>query len=148
MADWKRYYTGLIEGVKSKASSLIEGVRGVVNDAIQEAKNLLGIASPSKVFEEIGMNTGEGFAKGMASMVRYIQQVSDQLVQASIPDVPSISGATGANSSNVVNNTYNLAGLLSGANITVRSDNDIKRLAQELGDYIAQQGRGVGVTSF
>lgn len=56
---------GFINGVQSMANSLIESVKGPINDAIQAAKNLLGIASPSKVFRQIGRYTSEGLALGI-----------------------------------------------------------------------------------
>lgn len=56
---------GFINGVQSMANSLIESVKGPIDDAIQGAKNLLGIASPSKVFRQIGRYTSEGLALGI-----------------------------------------------------------------------------------
>lgn len=56
---------GFINGVQSMANSLIESVKGPIDDAVQGAKNLLGIASPSKVFRQIGRYTSEGLALGI-----------------------------------------------------------------------------------
>lgn len=56
---------GFIGGIRNKAGELINAARGAISDAIQAAKNLLGIGSPSKLFEEIGVNTMQGFAKGI-----------------------------------------------------------------------------------
>lgn len=56
---------GLVNGVKSKASSLISAVTGAVKGAINKAKALLGIHSPSRVFESIGINTMEGYNVGV-----------------------------------------------------------------------------------
>ena len=57
---------GLIEGVKSKVGDLIGSVTGAIGDAIQAAKNLLGIGSPSTVFAEIGQAIMVGLAQGIA----------------------------------------------------------------------------------
>jgi tape measure domain-containing protein len=56
---------GLINGVKSMASMAVSAVKGVVNDAVQAAKNLLGIHSPSRVFMEFGQYVDEGLAIGI-----------------------------------------------------------------------------------
>ncbi len=56
---------GLKTGIQNAADSVVSAAKGVVSDAISAAKNLLGIHSPSKEFEALGMYTSEGFAKGI-----------------------------------------------------------------------------------
>jgi TP901 family phage tail tape measure protein len=56
---------GLKEGIKSAAGAVADAAARVVRDAIQAAKNALGIQSPSRVFEEIGVNLNQGFAQGI-----------------------------------------------------------------------------------
>lgn len=56
---------GLVNGITSAAGALVTAVTGAVGGAIDAAKKKLGIASPSKVFAEIGGYTGEGFAMGV-----------------------------------------------------------------------------------
>lgn len=56
---------GMVDGVVGAAGSLIDAVGGAVGDAIGWAKGLLGIASPSKVFREIGQFTMQGAALGV-----------------------------------------------------------------------------------
>ena len=56
---------GLVDGIASKAGELVSAAKGAVDDAVQGAKNLLGIASPSKVFMEIGGYTMEGMRLGI-----------------------------------------------------------------------------------
>lgn len=75
---------GLIDGIKNMASSVTDAVTGVVDGAINWAKKKLGIASPSKVFKEIGEDTGEGFQIGIASMLGDIRRVSDEMAQTAI----------------------------------------------------------------
>lgn len=55
---------GMIKGVKSMVHNLINAVGGVINDAISAAKKILGIASPSKVFESFGKYSVEGYIIG------------------------------------------------------------------------------------
>ena len=56
---------GLIDGIASMASQVWNAVTGAVQGAIDGALSLLGIASPSKVFRQIGEYTMEGFAEGI-----------------------------------------------------------------------------------
>lgn len=56
---------GLAEGITGSAGKVISAITGTVGDAVSAAKSLLGIASPSKVFAEIGGYTAEGFAGGV-----------------------------------------------------------------------------------
>lgn len=58
---------GLASGITSAAGQVIAAITGVVSGGISAAKSLLGIASPSKVFEDIGDNTAKGFAGGVDS---------------------------------------------------------------------------------
>ncbi|MTW85083.1 hypothetical protein F3157_05350 [Virgibacillus dakarensis] len=81
----KNVIQGFINGVGDKASSLVDKVKGVVGDAIQGAKNLLGIHSPSKVFAQIGRYTGEGFIVGMDRMTSKVTQASNRMTGAAIP---------------------------------------------------------------
>lgn len=65
---------GLIDGVKSMAGALISAAQGVVQSAIDAAKALLKIKSPSRVFREIGQNTIEGFILGVLDMTTEISE--------------------------------------------------------------------------
>lgn len=56
---------GMINGIKNMAGSLVSAAKGVVSGAINAAKSLLKIHSPSKVFKEIGGYTMEGMAIGL-----------------------------------------------------------------------------------
>lgn len=70
-ADWKQIgkdiINGLIKGISSMTKSAIEAITGVVGSVVNAAKKFLGIASPSKVFTQIGKWTGEGLAIGVES---------------------------------------------------------------------------------
>lgn len=56
---------GLVNGVLGAAHNLVSAVTGAVGDAVQGAKNLLGIASPSKLFKKFGYFTMEGMRIGI-----------------------------------------------------------------------------------
>ena len=56
---------GLMDGVGSMVDDLIDQVYGAIESAIDAAKRLLGIESPSKVFAEIGRQVMEGLILGI-----------------------------------------------------------------------------------
>lgn len=61
----KQLIAGFVKGVADKASSLADSVGGAIGGAIDKAKNLLGIASPSKLFTKFGKFTDQGFINGI-----------------------------------------------------------------------------------
>lgn len=70
----KDLVSGLIKGISEMSSKAIEAVTGVVDGVINKAKKLLGIASPSKVFKQIGLWTGEGMAIGIDGSSKAVNQ--------------------------------------------------------------------------
>lgn len=83
---------GLVRGIQAGAGAVFSAISGVVTGAIDWAKELLGIASPSKVFMEIGAFTGQGFVAGIESQARKVQAS----VNAMIPGAPDADAAGGA----------------------------------------------------
>lgn len=71
------------------AGALVDKAKGVVNGAIEGAKNLLGINSPSKVFQQFGLWTGEGFIKGMDAMTDKVARSSRLMTSAAMTNVAS-----------------------------------------------------------
>jgi hypothetical protein len=56
---------GFADGITAGASAIVAALTGAVRGAIDSAKRLLGIASPSKVFMEIGDHTVAGYSEGV-----------------------------------------------------------------------------------
>ena len=82
---------GLIDGIAGMASSVVSTIQNVVGGAIDFAKNLLGIHSPSRVFKEIGKFTGEGLAIGIDNEADNVAKASENMIDAVIPDsIPQI----------------------------------------------------------
>lgn len=67
--DWggigKDIINGLIEGLKSMLSSLKSTVTDIADSIADNFKSFLGIHSPSTLFMEYGVYTGEGYAIGV-----------------------------------------------------------------------------------
>ena len=59
---------GIINGIRNMGSALSGALKGIVDSAIRKVKSLLGLKSPSKLFEGFGENVGQGFINGIASM--------------------------------------------------------------------------------
>lgn len=80
----KDIISGLINGIKSMAGSLVSTIKSYVIDKIPgPVKKALGIASPSKVFREIGVNTTQGLIDGLVSMKGKLEKVTrDSLTKA------------------------------------------------------------------
>lgn len=80
---------GMINGVRDMVGSLVSAAGDVVGSAINAAKSKLGINSPSKVFLEIGHQTGEGLRLGLADMQGPVQR---QMSRLALPDAASLAG--------------------------------------------------------
>ena len=88
---------GFINGVAGLGQRLIDAVLGPVRGAIDGAKRLLGIHSPSRVFRQIGVYTGEGFVQGIAAMESAAQSSMRDLVAP--PEVPAIASVAASTAS-------------------------------------------------
>lgn len=60
----KNIVEGMINGVKSMASKAVNAVKNLGTSLINGVKKSLGIASPSKVFKQLGEYTAEGYIEG------------------------------------------------------------------------------------
>lgn len=56
---------GLIGGITAGIKKVVDSVKNLGKKAVDGLKNVLGIHSPSKEFEALGMYTSEGFIKGI-----------------------------------------------------------------------------------
>lgn len=86
---------GLVSGIKSGAGAVIEALGGIVDSAVNAAKQKLGIASPSRVMAEIGGYTAEGFTVGVDDGAADAQASMEALVAPPDPAVAGIGGGKG-----------------------------------------------------
>lgn len=95
---------GMVNGVTGAASRLIDSVKGAVDDAIDGAKKLLGIHSPSRVFRKIGQYTMQGAALGVDDDADVLLRSTDSAMRGMIstaqdvamPGVSSTAGGVSA----------------------------------------------------
>lgn len=74
---------GLKNGISGAWNNMVSWFKGLFGDLIGIAKDILGIASPSKVFKQIGEYTTEGFDDGMkdfgAGAIQDVQSAMDEI---------------------------------------------------------------------
>ena len=67
---------GMVNGIANGVNRVIEGAKNMANDAVNAAKNLLGIHSPSRVFHALGAYSSEGFANGIVALTGMVAKAS------------------------------------------------------------------------
>lgn len=111
---------GFLNGMQNIKSQVISAALAPFSGAITAVKNLLGIASPSKLFEELGMFTGEGFKIGLEGQTANVATAAANMGQAAIAGAVStttnynLNVATTTDTSNVIND-FNMMQAWAGA---------------------------------
>lgn len=90
---------GLVQAIQDGAGAVIEAITGVAGDAVAAAKAVLGIASPSKVFAQLGSYTVQGFAKGVDDSAELAGDSMGRMID------PVVARAQGATTNNTVTKT-------------------------------------------
>jgi phage-related protein len=129
---------GIWEGIKSLGSWLWDKVSGFFSGIVDGVKNFLGIRSPSTVFEGIGGNMalglGEGFDKAIA-------RVADDM-QSAIPTDFDMNANMNVNGATAGGSAASASGpLVVVQQMIVRSEDDIRRISQELYNLIQTGSR-------
>lgn len=122
---------GIVSGVTSGAARVIEAVKATASGAVQAAKDVLGIASPSKVFEGLGRYTAQGMEAGIDSGAGGVADASGGLGVAAA----RAAGQTVGRSITQTRSTSTRS-----ANITVQQ-NDPAQLGQQIRQIVRQEMR-------
>jgi tape measure domain-containing protein len=83
---------GLLNGLTSQNTQLKQAAQSLGKDLLASVKNVLGIASPSREFKEIGEDSGKGFEQGLIrameiaekSATRQLQRMLDRLARMAL----------------------------------------------------------------
>jgi len=75
---------GLVNGIVSMAQAPVGAIRDIAQRGINAAKSALGIASPSKVFAEIGGYTAEGFTGGIDDEAATVEQSATSMASTAV----------------------------------------------------------------
>lgn len=82
----KNIIQGLINGIKNAIGGAVSAVKDAVGGIIDGAKSLLGIASPSKVFDrEIGRMIPAGLGRGVSENERAATRPVEDMVNSLLP---------------------------------------------------------------
>ncbi|MBC1491391.1 tape measure protein [Listeria booriae] len=81
---------GLINGISDIAGKVADKVGEIADGIVKVFTKTLKIGSPSRVFDQFGVWTGEGYINGIASMLGNISKISDKMVNAITPDVDKV----------------------------------------------------------
>ncbi len=97
---------GLWEGMESLGSWIWGKISGFFNDTIVGGiKALLGIASPSKVFAEMGEYSAEGYLGGFADTMK---GANNTLSRVNYAGAVGVAGGAGQSVQHIGGNTYNV----------------------------------------
>lgn len=86
LGEWQKIgadlMTGLLKGIQAKYREIIDRIKGLGKDMLDSIKDVLGIKSPSKEFQEIGEMAGEGMKLGLEAMVPAVSSAAETLGEA------------------------------------------------------------------
>ncbi len=131
---------GLAQGILAGAVAVPNALKSVVDSAITTAKSALGIASPSKVFEEIGGYTAEGMVKGIDGGAPSVGSALEGMTDPSAATPAATPSGGSSTSATISGNTFHLHGL-AGADEAVKGIESL--LTRLLEGDVAQLGGAV-----
>ena len=136
---------GLINGIKAMGSKVAGAIGSVVNSAVSSAKKLLGIKSPSRVFRQIGDDTGEGLVLGLKDKESDVVKASKRLSNGVIGGYSatiSTNFSKGKLSSSTPSQNSNLN--LNIENFNNNREQDVKELVEEIAFYLRRKNIAIG----
>lgn len=80
----KSIVSGIWEGIKNTADWLWNQVKGFFSNVLQKIKDFLGIASPSKVFAEMGENMALGIGVGIEAETGAVEKAVGDMAAAAV----------------------------------------------------------------
>lgn len=84
---------GMVKGLRGGVSEVTREAKNVAKSALGAAADFLGINSPSKEFEKIGMGTDEGFALGIHKFAHLVEDATEGVGRGAMDSLrSSISG--------------------------------------------------------
>ena len=119
VCGWQSF-KGFLSGLTENTDYMEASVKTFIQGMIDTFKKQLKISSPSKVMENLGEFTGEGFADGLRDMVKTVQQAAKEItdsVKQSL-DLGDMSTAKG-----IISRASGASGATGGAYVGDRSQN-------------------------
>jgi hypothetical protein len=84
----KNLLTGLGNGIVEGAKAVVEKAKQVAGDVLEAVKSFFGVASPSKVFMEIGGYLMEGEALGIAKKAYMVDDAMKAMSDSVMNNIP------------------------------------------------------------
>ena len=78
------FINGLAEAIAEGVPQVVDAIGNLVNAIIYAAKYALGIASPSSVFKEIGLDVIRGFIEGLKSKIKEVAEWAAKMGKSAI----------------------------------------------------------------
>lgn len=136
----KNIVTGLWNGISSMVSWIKDKISGFVGGIVSGVKGVLGIKSPSTVFAGIGDNMAIGLGEGFD---RAMNKVSGD-IQDAIPTDFDINSRVNVNGTGGLAPSMNTGPLVTVQQMIVRSEDDIRKVSQELYNLMQTGSRAQG----
>lgn len=130
--------SGVWNGIKAKVEPLYNFVKGVGKKIADVFKYVLGIASPSKVFMDFGVNIAEGASKGIQKGAGGVKSASAGMAKSLTPTAGSKGGGGGSSVSVTFAPVINGG---SGGDITQQMKAMIPELIRQIEDSLARKQR-------
>ena len=133
---------GMINGIRSMATRIFNAALDTVKGAVDGVKHFLGIASPSKLFRQIGVHTGEGLALGITDKKNAVATAWQDLMN--VPSPPPVTLTARAN-----HNTGGSGQAAPAMNLTinVRGVLDADDAARTIADLLNRRARQTGAAN-
>ena len=126
-------------------SEVVGALGSVVKSGIESAKKKLGIKSPSKVFRQIGDDTGEGLVLGLKDKETDVIKASKRLSNGVIGGYnASISTNFSKSKSNSLIPSQNGNLSLNIENFNNNREQDVKELVEEIAFYLKRKNIAIG----
>lgn len=137
---------GLIDGLAQGWDRLWDWLTSVCGNLIEHIKNMFGVASPSKVFAQIGAYCVEGFDNAFDDFgekaISDVEGVMDELEAIPVPELGADISLNGGFLTNASRGGIDVGGI--SISIVQRDDQDAYQLAQVVSDMINNEMYKVG----
>ncbi len=126
--------SGMANGIKNGISKVTEAAKNVAKSALNAAKNLLGINSPSRAFFEVGKWSDEGMVEGLAKYSGKVEGEAVGVADGALSGMKSVMSNIGSiinadvNSQPVIKPVMDLTDIQNGANSISGMMNDNYRI--------------------
>lgn len=101
---------GIVNGIENGAQWVIDAITGLAGRAAAAFKSVLKIGSPSRVFEDFGLNTVEGFTLGLAANENMAEGATVSMASAATMGAAAVAGDGGGASIGPITLAFQFSG--------------------------------------